>query len=64
MLWINIINIDHLFDGDFHTTYEVPTSWRAFFNVVSPGSLIHGVLDFAATTPAALVTQPITLGSP
>ena len=34
--------VSHLFDGDFHTTYEVPTSWRAFFNVVSPEGLIHG----------------------
>ena len=31
-----------LFDGNFHTTFEVPASWRAFFNVVSPVGLIHG----------------------
>ena len=33
-------------DGDFHTTYEVPASWRVFFNVVSPRGLIDGDIDF------------------
>ena len=45
---------DHLLDGNFHTTYEVSSSWRAFFNVVSPWGLIHGVLVSAATSPAAV----------
>ena len=27
---------DQTFDGNFHTTLEVSTSWRAFFNVVFP----------------------------
>ena len=63
MLWI--INIDqhtyimmekvfHLFDGDFHTTYEVPTSWRAFFNVVSPEGLFHAPKLTKTTTTKTL----------
>ena len=38
---IKVEKVLHLFDRNFHTTYEVSSSWRAFFNVVSPVGLIH-----------------------
>ena len=33
---MEVEKVFHLFDGNFHTTYEVSSSWRVFFNVVSP----------------------------